>query len=139
VNSYEYHLSVWLSEILSRKARKTERHNTEFGAIEDDGLGRSKLYLKVTGSNGKTKVTYDLKAATGNIRESLKNEKGNLKSILREEYGLFSNDTASVSKSAPKPKFRIEWSESDATDQKADTVKTEKERGINRIFKKKKI
>lgn len=114
-NNYEYHVKTYLSELLSRKAKKVKKSNTEFGTIEEDGLGRTSLFLKITGKGESVKVTYDLKAVGANIRQNLKNEKSNIKSILKEEYGLFKNDTTVKQKVTPKPKFRIEWSETDTT------------------------
>ena len=46
-NDYEYHVKVLLSEILSKKRKKKLIPVTEFGAVEDDGLGRTSLLLKV--------------------------------------------------------------------------------------------
>jgi hypothetical protein len=68
----------------------------------------------------------------------MRNEKENLKSILNKEYGWFKKDSTIKQEPAPKPKFRIQWDESDSTGIKADTAKGNPERGLNRIFKKKK-
>jgi hypothetical protein len=84
------------------------------------------------------KVAYDIKAAGGNIRQNLKSEKSNLKNILNEEYGWFKRDTIVKQEPAPKPKFRIEWSETDSTSLQKDTSIVGKDKGISRIFKKKK-
>ncbi len=69
-NNYEYHIKVYLSEILSGKYRKSKKLNSEFGTIEDDGLGRTSLFLKITGKDDNIKVAYDIKAAGSNIREA---------------------------------------------------------------------
>jgi hypothetical protein len=112
-NNYEYHVKTYLSELLSRKARKGKRSNTEFGSVEEDGLGRTSLFLKISGKGDNAKVTYDLKAVSGNIRQNLKNEKSVIRSILKEEYGLFKSDTTLKPQQVKKPKVRIEWSETD--------------------------
>lgn len=137
-NNYEYHVKTYLSEVLSKKARKGRKNISEFGAIEDDGLGRSSVFLKITGNNTDVSVTYDLKAAGGSIKQNLKNEKGNLKNILNEEFGWFKRDTTIRQQPVPKPKFRIEWSESDTVTVKKDSSELKKDTGISRIFKKKK-
>ena len=62
-NYYEYHVKILLSEILSKKRKKGKSSNTEFGAIEDDGLGRTSLLLKIEGKGEEVKVGYDIKAA----------------------------------------------------------------------------
>ena len=79
-----------------------------------------------------------MKAARGNIKQSLKTEKENLKSIFNKEYGWFSKDSTIKQEAAPRPKFRIEWDETDTIKTRADTSTVKKENGINRIFKKKK-
>jgi hypothetical protein len=120
--------------VLSRKAK---RSINEFGAVEEDGLGRTSIFLKITGKGEDVKVGYDLKAAGGNIKQNLKNEKSTLKNILNEEYGWFKRDSTRKVETAPKPKFRIEWSETDTTVVQNDTSVVDKNKGINRIFKKK--
>ena len=61
-----------------------------------------------------------------------------MKNILNQEYGWYKKDTTIRQEPAPKPKFRIEWDETDSTKVQADTSVTEKNKGIKRIFKKKK-
>lgn len=136
-NSYEYHVKTYLSEILSRKARKGSRYSNEFGAVEEDGLGRSSLFLKVAGTGEDIKVSYDLKAAGNNIKQNLRKEKINLKSILNEEYGWFRRDSTAKPDYAPKPKFRISFPETDTSSKVIDTLPSEKDRRNNRIFKRK--
>jgi AsmA-like C-terminal region len=136
-DSYEYHVKTYLSEILSKKARKGSRYSNEFGAIEEDGLGRTSIFLKVSGKDEDIKVVYDLKAAGYNVKQNLKKEKGNLKSILNEEYGWFKRDSTVKRDNSPKPKFRITFPETDSAAAVKDTIPVDKDRRINRIFKKK--
>jgi hypothetical protein len=135
---YEYHVKIYLSELLSKKVSRNKSFSTEFGAVEEDGLGRTSIFLKITGLGEDVKVGYDMKAASGNIKQNLKKEKENLKSILNKEYGWFKKDSTIKQETAPKPKFRIEWGETDSTKTRIDTSLIKKEQGINRIFKKKK-
>jgi len=135
-NTYEYHVKVYLSELLSGKMKKNKTM-TDFGAIEDDGLGRTSVFLKITGKGNDIKVAYDLKAAGVKIKESLNNEKNNLRKILNEEHGLFKKDTSVSIEPAPRPKFKIEWEETDNAEIKQDTInKQEKNNILNRIFRK---
>jgi hypothetical protein len=137
-NDYEYHVKVYLSEILSKKAKKNSRYSTEFGPVEEDGLGRTSIFLKLTDDGGDVRVAPDLKATRNNIKQSLKKEKGTLKNILNEEYGWFKSDTTINTGTTSKPKFRIQFEETDTTSVRNDTVATEENRGLNRIFRKKK-
>jgi hypothetical protein len=137
-NDYEYHVKMYLSELLSKKAKKSTANSSEFGSVEEDGLGRTSLFLKITGKGEDIKVGYDIKAASGNIKQNLRSEKGNLKNILNQEYGWYKKDTTIRQEPALKPKFRIVWDETDSTKVRPDSSTAEKKKGIMRIFKKKK-
>lgn len=137
-NDFEYHVKVYLSAILSKKAKNNSRYSTEFGPVEEDGLGRTSIFLKLTGNGEDVKVTADLKATRNNIKQSLNKEKGNLKNILNEEYGWFKGDSSVKTGSTSKPRFRIQFEDTDTTSVVKDTVATEENRGLNRIFRKKK-
>ena len=78
-NDYEYHVKVLLSEILSKKIKKPKPNTTEFGAIKDDGLGRTSLLLKITSKGDDVKVGYDVKAAGSQIKNDIKNERQSIK------------------------------------------------------------
>lgn len=137
-NDYEYHVKIRLSEILSRK-RVKKSNVTEFGVVEDDGLGRTSLLLKIVGKGEEAKVSYDMKAAGTQVKNSIKKEKENLKTILNQEYGWYKGDSAVNSKPAvqeKKNRFRITWDDGEAA--KSPPVKTEekKEKPFSRIFKK---
>ncbi|MBP8959304.1 MAG: hypothetical protein KBG40_02635 [Bacteroidales bacterium] len=138
-NIFEYHVKIYLSELLSGKIKKKKLALTEFGYVEDDGLGRTSLFLKIAGKGENVKVTYDIKATENNIRKSFTNEKSNLKNILNQEYGWYENDTSFTNVPESRPKFRIEWSETDNNEYRQDTVPVKKENTLNRIFRKKKI
>lgn len=113
-NNYEYHVRVLLSEILSKKVRKPKPNTTEFGSVQDDGLGRASVLLKVENRGEDVKVGYDLKAAGNQIKEDIRNERQNLKSILNQEYGWFKKDTTvNIKKKTGSPRFKISFDEND--------------------------
>ncbi len=132
-NKVDYKLKLELSQLLNRKVKD---YNTEFGTIEDDGLGRWKLYLTMKGdaSNPKfaydkkieddglgrwklyltmkgdasnPKFAYDKKGVQENIANEIKQEKQTLKTVLNKEFGWFKKDTAIV-KPAPAQKKKEE-------------------------------
>jgi hypothetical protein len=120
-NDYEYHVKILLSEILSKQRKKNKNNVTEFGVIQDDGLGRTSILLKVVGKGEELKVGYDVKAMSVEVKNNMKSEKQNIKSILNQEYGWFKSDT-SVTKipaekkpAEKKSRFRISWDETDST------------------------
>lgn len=138
-NDYEYHVKILLSEILSKKFPKPKPNTTEFGAVKDDGLGRTSLLLKIEDKGKDVRVSYDVKAAGSQVRNDMKKERQSLKTILNEEYGWFKNDTAPGEKPTESvtPRFRVTWEEIDSTKIKTEeqpAVKNEKL--IKNIFKK---
>lgn len=109
-NDYEYHVKVLLSEILSKKRKKNRHTVTEFGEVEDDGLGRTSMLLKIANKGEDLKVSYDMKAAASGVKDNFKSERKNLKTILNQEYGWFKDDTAGMQKPAEKkPRFKVSW------------------------------
>ena len=137
-NSFEYHVNVRLSEILSKKRKKTKRSNIEFGVVEDDGLGRTSILLKIESKGDEIKVGYDLKAAGDKVKSSIKSERQSLRNILNQEYGLYKSDTIPEQKEAEKkPRFRITWDESDTPDKEPEPVNVKKENALRSLLKKK--
>jgi len=137
-NDYEYHIKILLSELLSKKLKKPKPNTTEFGAVRDDGLGRTSLFLRIEDKGDDIKVGYDVKAAAEGIKSNIKAERQNLKTILNQEYGWFKNDTSVQQKpQAGTPRFKITWDETDTV--KADTAPpvVKKESVIRNIFRKK--
>jgi AsmA-like C-terminal region len=92
-NMVDYHFVVSLDELRARKA-KTKKENNEFGEVESDGNKRYKLYISMKGPVDNPEIKYlDAKGFIEQKKEELKQEKQNLKNILREEFGWFKKDT----------------------------------------------
>ena len=90
-NIVDYRLQLLLSDVLGRKVKQ---QNSEFGEVEDDGLGRTRLFLSMKGPVDDPKIGYDRKGAGEKVRSDLAREKQTIKSMLKEEFGLFRKDTA---------------------------------------------
>ncbi|MEI6695790.1 MAG: AsmA-like C-terminal region-containing protein [Bacteroidota bacterium] len=119
-NNINYHINILLSELNSkkRKIRKQQKElaNQEFGYEEDDGLGRSKLFLKVSGTIDNPVFKYDSKSLKDKILLDIKNEKRNLNKILKEEFKWLQRDSSEIIqqqrfKIQEKGKFIIDWEE----------------------------
>jgi hypothetical protein len=137
-NDYEYHVKMLLSEILSKKRKKNKSNVTEFGVVEDDGLGRTSILLKVVNKGEDVKVSYDIKAASAGVKNNIKSERQTLKTILNQEYGWYKSDTVTKPKpAAKKTRFKISWDETDSTKNKSTPPSAKKENTIKNIFKKK--
>jgi hypothetical protein len=86
--------------------------------VEDDGLGRTSLLLKIIGKGEIAKVGYDMKATGTEVKKSMQKEKKSLKTIMNQEYGWYKNDSTLHQKPPEKKsRFRITWED-------GDTVKT---------------
>jgi hypothetical protein len=109
-NHYTYRINVLLSEVLARKARQNKKENNEFGVIEDDGLGRTKIPLLIVGYKSDYKISYDTKGLKDIIKESMQSQKRELKSIFKEEFGMYKNDST-ITKPKTTTKFKVEWDE----------------------------
>ncbi|MBN2861898.1 MAG: hypothetical protein JXN62_01975, partial [Bacteroidales bacterium] len=130
-NNYEYHIKILLSEMLSKKFRKPKTNTTEFGAVKDDGLGRTSLLLKIANRGEEVNVSYDIVAVANQIRNDIKTERQTLKKILNEEYGWYPGDTAVIEKPAAgkSPRFKIIWEEIDTAKVK-DSAPAVKKRDV---------
>jgi hypothetical protein len=126
-----------LSEILSKKRKKNKSNISEFGVVEDDGLSRTSLLLKIVNKGKDVKVGYDIKAAGNEIKNNIKAEKQTLKTILNQEYGWFKSDTATKQKPVEKSRFRITWDETDSVKSTPDPPVEKKESALKNFFKKK--
>jgi hypothetical protein len=86
---YQYRIQLNLSDVLFNKATRRKAENQEFGVVEDDGSGKTKIFLKLEGDSNDFKVSYDGAGARESFRESLRREKLNIKTILRDEFSFF--------------------------------------------------
>ena len=115
-NEVDYHFELYLSDLLAKKARKSKKENEEFGVIEEDGLGKTRLFISMKGPVNKPSISYDSKGMQQKFREDLKTEKKLMKQIFKEEFGLFKKDTSltpitkdQTKKSTSKKKVIIEF------------------------------
>jgi VCBS repeat-containing protein len=118
-NEINYKIKLSLNELLSKKAKNAKKENDEFGVVADDGLGRTNIFLSMTGTIDHPVIKYDSKSAIQNVRQDLKVEKQSLKTILKEEFGLFKKDsTLNPKKPVEDGKFIIKWDEADKREEK---------------------
>ncbi|HTF05929.1 MAG TPA: AsmA-like C-terminal region-containing protein [Bacteroidia bacterium] len=104
-NMIDYHFVVSLDEIRARKAKTSKKENNEFGEEESDGNKRYKLYVSMKGPIDDPAIRYlDAKGFIEQKREEIKEEKQNLKQILRNEFGWFKKDSTLKEKDDDEPK-----------------------------------
>jgi hypothetical protein len=107
-NMVDYSIKLLLSDVLGKKAKE---QNSEFGVVEDDGLGKSSLFLRMTGAADNPKFAYDKKAVMKKIQTDIKTEKQTLKEIFKKEFGTHKKDSLYVRKSESKEAIQVEWDE----------------------------
>jgi hypothetical protein len=128
-NKYEYHFVVLLSEVLGKHYQ--EKLITEFGEVENDGYGKTRLFFTMKGQGDKFDVSYDRSGLGKKLKGDLKEEKASLKNALKEEFGLFKTDEEKAKaksdslktnakqkekeqlKKQEEGKFILEWDEDD--------------------------
>ncbi len=108
-NMIDYKLQLLLSDMLGKKMKD---QNTEFGQVEDDGLGRTKLYLTMKGIVDDPKFSYDKKGVAEKIKTEIKTEKQNLKNLLSAEFGSKKKDSPSSQvQKKKKDEMQVDWNE----------------------------
>jgi hypothetical protein len=139
-NDYEYHIKILLSEMLSKKIHKPKPNTTEFGAVSDDGLGRTSMLLKVVNKGEDVKVSYDMKAAGSQIKNDIRSERKTLKTIFNQEYGLFKKDSVAAPRQATSaPRVKVVWGDADTAKVGVEEKKPAEKNGnpLKNLFRKK--
>ncbi|MEO9533746.1 MAG: AsmA-like C-terminal region-containing protein [Crocinitomicaceae bacterium] len=85
-NQIDYHFSFRFREL------KTRAEETEFGIVEDDGLGLL-VYLRMFGDLDDPSYALDKENRKADIKEQLAEEKQDVKSMLKSEFGFFKKDS----------------------------------------------
>lgn len=83
----DYHFDFMFKDL---KVQKDEY--TEFGKVHDDGSG-VRLFIKMTGTASDPIIAFDKNEQKRARQEKLQDEKQNVKSLLKEEFGLFKKDS----------------------------------------------
>ena len=102
-NKVDYYLSFSLTEVLTRDKKVT----TDYGYIEDDNRGNRMMFLHLYTKNGEIQVDLDKEGARKHRQSRSKREAQETKSILKEEFGFFKNDST-VTTATKEPTFDYE-------------------------------
>lgn len=141
-NEMDYYMNFNLKQVLSKK----ERITTEYGYIKDDNLGNRMVYLHVYTKNGEIEVDLDKNGSKKHNQAKVQEELNEAKSVLKEELGLFKNDTSVVVKEEEEIfEYDVDLGEFgdtvgvDSGNTQKDSVVVKKDSSlINKILKKKK-
>jgi len=86
-NVYDYHIGVLMSDVLYKKAKSKSQN--EFGEVQSDGYGRTKLFFHVYGKGDDLSVKYDNKNMAKKLKKDMAEEGKDLKTVLNKEFGWF--------------------------------------------------
>ena len=130
----DHHIHFRMSDLF----RMGRSSSDEFGPIADDGTGM-RLFLHMYGTASDPQFANDGAMAADKRRKQLEQEKSELKSILREELGLFRSGSTTASPTAPNtataPVFQLEWDKADSV---VAPVVTKPRKGLGRLLKEEK-
>ena len=76
--------------------------NTEFGTIEEDGLGRSRIFLTMTGPADAPEFKVDRKGVEQKISGEIKKEVKSIRETLRQEFSKSGKDSVAPPKEKKK-------------------------------------
>jgi len=85
-NNIDYHFSFRFREL------KSNLNESEFGIIEDDGLGWN-IFLNMSGHLDDPAYSIDKGEMKATFKENITEEKQTIKSVLKSEFGLFKKDS----------------------------------------------
>lgn len=120
-NNLDYHFTIALADLVASKFKKRNKgydNQAEFGPVEDDGRGRTKVFIALTGTVDNPIVKYDKKAMREKLANDLKAQKVELKQVLKKEFKWMKGDTLkspsqnkekNINKKQEQGKFVIEW------------------------------
>jgi hypothetical protein len=115
-NKIDYHVRVLLSELLSKKEKKKEEE-IEGIFTEDDGLGKTTLFLHMVGDAEDPDIKYDTKEVRKKLSADMQIEKKEIKNAFKREFGSKENNLKSdsdedlTSQPLNGKDFKIEWEE----------------------------
>ncbi len=107
-NTIDYHVQLLLSELLSKRQQNNKAFDEELALIENDPDNRRSVFIVMSGNLDNPVIRYDRKGMKQKIKEDIKQEKQNLKSILKEELGWFKKDSLNPKTQKKSQVFQLE-------------------------------
>ena len=138
-NEVDYHIQILLSELISKENRKEEDIEGIF--TQDDGLGKTTLFIKMTGNGNDPEIKYDTREVRKKIASDMKNERKEIKEVFKKEFDWFANKKQNqepaeeeiIQENKGQQDFIIEWEKEKVNDsldlnpapEKPDPIKKE--------------
>lgn len=138
-NVIDYELDFAFSELLELKDRK-EPYN-EF--LQRDNEGKTRIYLSMIGTTDNFEVEVKRTDIKKNLKQDIQEEGKTVKSLLKEEFGVFQNDPTLIPIEEKQAELQIEFDpEGDASQTKSqnpsnyNNPKQESPNLLNKLIKK---
>ncbi|MBL1280785.1 MAG: hypothetical protein COA33_010950 [Fluviicola sp.] len=115
-----------------------KKQESEFGEIIDDGSG-FRVFMKMYGDLDTPTIEWDRESRKELAKKNREEEKQNVKSILKSEFGLFKNDTTVkqyVKEVVPKEELIIEFDPVKSIDTIIENKEPKKDTKMNRWLEK---
>jgi hypothetical protein len=123
-NEIDYHIRLLISDLLAKKRRNKDN---EFGAVENDRENRRSAFLLMTGNIDNPVIKYDRQGLKEKIKADIKEEKQNIRHLLKEEFGLFKKDSLSRKNKNNESVFELEKPEKEAPKKALEPKKKKEE------------
>ncbi|MDX2360767.1 MAG: AsmA-like C-terminal region-containing protein [Crocinitomicaceae bacterium] len=126
-NQIDYKFAFYLRDLKQDEV-------SEFGMIVDDGLGLN-IFMRMTGDFADPDIEWDKESSRQNRQEYNAQEKKDLKSMMKSEFGLFRNDTsvkAFVQTNVPTEELIIQFDPVNSIDTIIEVKTPEKDTKIRR-------
>ena len=109
-NEIDYQIRLLLSELISKKARsKNKNLDNELGVVvDDDGLGRTTLYLRMDGTVDNPNIYFDKIKIKEKIKTEVKKETEGIKTIIKEDVLNQKSDSSKIEEEK-ETDVLIEW------------------------------
>lgn len=121
-NEIDYHFTIALADLVASKFKTRNKrydNQAEFGPVEDDGRGRTKVFVALTGTVDDPIVKYDKKAMREKLSRDMKAQKVELKQVLKQEFKWMKGGDSlkkpaqyrdkDINNKQEQGKFVIEW------------------------------
>lgn len=108
-DSIDYKLDFDISDLMI----KDRNYSTEHGEVLDDGTGRYRVFMLVSGTTENMDISLDKSSKKAYKKQQREKEGKELKEALNNEFGWFNKDTT-LHRKEHKTKFDIEWEEADS-------------------------
>ncbi len=130
-NQIDYRFGFYFRDLKQQRV-------TEFGIEDDDGLGMS-VFMQMYGDLANPSIKWDFESWKENIKAYNEEEKKNMKSMLKTEFGLFKNDTSVktyIKTEEPHEELIIQFDPVNAIDTVIENKTPEKEKEMPKWLKK---